>query len=624
MLGRGAKNLRDPAGWGPRLVPGLSLRAGQVVGDHFRVSSLVGASRAGLVFEATHLALGVPALLKVFASYTEAEEQALAPRLAKARLATSLRGLHVEHVFAVGVTEDGMPFVATERVAGSTLEAEIATHGPLGVQAAVRRVLEACEGLAEAHAAGLVHGGVTPKSLVLAEGARPAPGAEGEADRRVLKVLDFGGASPLASVPDADDVPTGSLLGSPAFLSPEQIKDPNAAGARADLWALGVILHQAATGLLPFEAESVSGLLVAVVYDEPKIDDALPAGLAQIIARCLSKDPEERPADVGELAEALAPFAANERVGRRLSERVAVYLEDPSLAAVDVTPDARWGAALSSRPPRWEGLEEDRRASVPPMLAARIPSFAPAEAAPAPAPPAPTPAPPAHDAEANAVTTPTPVSAPIAAAPPPVPAAIAAAPAPPRRASISSLPAMAIPTDVVEATATPPDDDAIIDIELEDLPPARPRFFTYARSVAALSAAAAMLVTATTLMSVRAVQGHAAGARGPSEETSGTLAVDAAVAPAPIVSATSAHRAPAPDADDIRPDDTSASDDDARAVREAPPAKATVGQPAPSATTPRAPSATPGAPLAPQADTSRSTPRRDATYNQKLFGRPSK
>ncbi len=311
--------MRGPA----RLVPGLGVRAGQVLAGKYRVEELLGAGGSGAVFGAHHIHLRQAVTLKILAAYNDAQDDVVEKRVAKARQAARLRGEHVARILDIGTTEDGLPFVATERLAGRTLDAELAARGgKIRFDEAVRWVLEICEGLAEAHVAGIVHGDLKPHNVFFAERPQAQP---------LLKILDFGMASPIEAIGHGDES-ASAWFGSPAYLAPEQIREPHKADVRVDVWALGVLLFELIAGALPFSAETVSGVLVAVCFDSPPLLTEAPYELARLVHRCLEKDPGRRPRDVGELARALAPFAGPE--GARMSNRISVAL----LRSADGTP----------------------------------------------------------------------------------------------------------------------------------------------------------------------------------------------------------------------------------------------------------------------------------------------
>ena len=306
----------EEAGNGPRLVPGLAVRAGQMVAGKYRIEELLGTGGSGISLRARNIHLQEPVVLKILASFTDSQSQLVKRRLERARQASRLRSAHVGRIVDIGVTSDALPYIATESLEGRTLETELEERGKLPVEEAVRWALEACAGIAEAHAAGLYHGDLKPANVFLVDATDARP--------RLLKVLDFGTTSPLEGIGDQT---ASTFFGSPAFVAPEQIQDPTIIDSRVDIWALGVLLYRMISGHLPFEADSVSGMIVAVVYDEPGLLSDVPFELAQLVDRCLQKDPDKRPHDVGELADGLAEFAG--RTGTRLSERVAFMLDAP-------------------------------------------------------------------------------------------------------------------------------------------------------------------------------------------------------------------------------------------------------------------------------------------------------
>ena len=249
MTGLGSKEKGKAA----PIVPGFKMK-GDTIAGRYRIEKLLGAGSSGFVVAARHVYLRRRVTLKILTSTTTAHQQAQRHHLAAAHQAAALRGLHVARIVDTGFTEDGLPFVATERLEGRTLAEELAERTSLPPAEAVRWILQACEGLAEAHSAGVVHGDLKPQNLFLT-GASDAAATDQGGESRVLKILDFGMATPAD---DREDEGTAVWFASPAYLSPEQIRDPASVDARADVWALGVILHELIAGGLPFAADTVS------------------------------------------------------------------------------------------------------------------------------------------------------------------------------------------------------------------------------------------------------------------------------------------------------------------------------------------------------------------------------
>ncbi len=335
-------------------MPGMPIRAGQVIAHKYRVDELLGSGSSGLVVAAKHVWLRYPVCLKILAAYTEGQLEILERQIDRARIAMRLRGKHIARIRDIGLTQDKMPYVATELFVGKSLEHELAERERLPITEAVRIILEACEGLAEAHAIDLVHGDLKPANLFLAD-------KDGE---RILKILDFGMMSPIEAIGDAG---ASTWFASPAYLAPELIQDPNNVDPRADIWSLGVILYQLISGRLPFDADTVSGTLVAVVMDEPPFLTDAPYELALLLQKCLSKSPDQRPADVATLAKELARFAdeedaiAVERVKEALASPPPTEPPSPDEEEEELAPASR-----NSTPPiplvkrrgahrRWEG-----------------------------------------------------------------------------------------------------------------------------------------------------------------------------------------------------------------------------------------------------------------------------
>lgn len=296
---------------------------GTVLAGRFRVERVVGQGGMGIVLAARHLELDERVALKMLGDSPSPD--ALERLRREARAAARLRGEHIAHVKDFLVLPDGRPLLVMEYVSGRSVAQEIEARTFLPASEAVGIVLGAAEGLAEAHAVGLVHRDVKPSNLILAR--RP----DGS---RFVKILDFGVARDES--PAMETLTRGQvLLGSPSYMSPEQVMSPRDTDVRADVWSLGVTLHQLVTGAMPFQGYTMQAVLRAVVETEPPRIDALrpdvPKGLAEVVLRCLAKRREDRYRGVDELAAALAPFAdpadtgVAARVRRVLATRPDLY-----------------------------------------------------------------------------------------------------------------------------------------------------------------------------------------------------------------------------------------------------------------------------------------------------------
>jgi serine/threonine-protein kinase len=281
-----------------KIDPGdLPVAVGQVIAGRYAISRVLGVGGMGVVLGGKHLELGE----KVAIKFLHKEHSGHAERFFReARAAARIRSEHVVRIYDVGRLPGGEPFIVMEHLDGEDLAERLRRDGPMDPRAVADVLLDVCEALAEAHAVGIVHRDLKPANMFLAR----APGGDD-----IVKLLDFG----VAKVPEGGAITkTATILGSPVYMSPEQLMAAKDVDARSDIWSLGVILYELLTGSLPFEGDSIVHLaLILRQTPTPRARDAakdVPEELDAVIAKCLEKERADRFANVAEFAEALAPF----------------------------------------------------------------------------------------------------------------------------------------------------------------------------------------------------------------------------------------------------------------------------------------------------------------------------
>jgi eukaryotic-like serine/threonine-protein kinase len=275
---------------------------GTIIAGKYRVEQVLGAGGIGVVVRASHLHLHDNVVLKFLLPTMARHPEMVARFLREAQAARRITGEHVGRVEDVGTLPSGEPYMVMEYLAGSDLSQVLERGGALPVPMAVAYVLEACEAIAQAHAVGIVHRDLKPANLFLAN----SPGG-----RKVVKVLDFG-ISKMTEEGGVALTSDDASMGSPLYMPPEQIRSARDVDGRADIWSLGVILHELVTGDSPFMRTTRAAVFAGVIADAPPpLRQALPGAPAQleaVILRCLEKEPARRYQSVGELARALSPL----------------------------------------------------------------------------------------------------------------------------------------------------------------------------------------------------------------------------------------------------------------------------------------------------------------------------
>ena len=317
------------------------VQVGQLIAGKYRMLQVLGRGGMGVVMAALHEHLNQRVALKFLTDNAFQQPEAVTRFVREARAAVQIQSEHVARVMDVGTLDSGAPYMVMECLRGQDLKEVSSRRGPLPVSDAVDFVLQACDAVAEAHSLGIIHRDLKPSNLFLTERPDGSP---------LVKVLDFGISKALHSTEASQLQMTASaaIMGSPQYMSPEQIRSSKNVDARADVWALGTILHELLTGTPAYVADTVPGLLAMIVADSPppltKCRADAPRELEVAILRCLEKDRERRFANVSEFARAIERFASNET--RPLVKRIARVLGDHAAPAPPLAAPTPFGATM--------------------------------------------------------------------------------------------------------------------------------------------------------------------------------------------------------------------------------------------------------------------------------------
>ncbi len=272
------------------------LYLGRVVDGRYRVTRCLGAGGMGSVYEAEHLEMERKVALKILHAQLAKDPGVVRRFRNEARASATLGHPGIAQAFDFGRTDDGAPFIAMELLRGPDLGEVIEDEGPMPFERAVAITDQIADALGAAHDAGIVHRDVKPENVLLLAGD-------------VVKVLDFG-ISKLTDGQSSVATRTGTFLGSPSYMSPEQVKDASRADARTDIYALGAVLYAMLSGRPMFSHSSLPMLIVAITNDPPPPLESLradtPASLVALIERMTDKDAAARPQTMAAVREELA------------------------------------------------------------------------------------------------------------------------------------------------------------------------------------------------------------------------------------------------------------------------------------------------------------------------------
>jgi serine/threonine protein kinase len=341
------------------------VKPGDILAGKYRVERVLGVGGMGVVVAATHIDLLERRAIKFMLAAQLGDAEAVERFLREARASSRLKSEHVAKVHDVGRLENGAPYLVMEYLTGGDLRALLKRRGAVPAHEAALYVLQACEALAEAHGSNIVHRDLKPENLFLTKRPDGTPS---------IKVLDFGISKVLGAGADLAITSTQAIMGSPYYMSPEQLRASRDVDTRADIWSLGVILYQLVTNNLPFSGANLTALISAVIYGKfvpaSEVRVGLSSAIDPIILRCLERDVDHRYPSVAELADdllPLAPSAARESVERIMrllrpnssspSDRLVMGSYDapgpaqPSSAEPETVPRPAAGNEAATHPP---------------------------------------------------------------------------------------------------------------------------------------------------------------------------------------------------------------------------------------------------------------------------------
>ena len=279
---------------------------GTVIGGKYRVERPLGSGGMGALVVATHIELHQEVAIKVLLPSIARSEESTARFLREGRAAARLTSPYAAKVFDTGRLPSGEPYLVMELLSGCDLSVHMTNVGRVPLEQAAEWVRQAAHALGEAHKLNVIHRDVKPANLFLAETSAGT----------IIKVLDFG-VSKQVDDREADLTNTASVLGTPRYMAPEQMRSARLADQRCDVWSLGVVLYELTTGESPFRGDSVTALCFDVMERTPippsHHNAELPRALDAVIAQCLAKDPDERFPSMEALAESLRSFLPSAR-----------------------------------------------------------------------------------------------------------------------------------------------------------------------------------------------------------------------------------------------------------------------------------------------------------------------
>lgn len=332
----------------------VSIGPGTRLGKYELLRQL-GSGAMGVVYEAVHMTLGNHVAIKVLQQLATSSEAAARRFEQEARVVARLESRHIVRVLDADQAPDGTRYLVMELMRGRDLSAILHERHVLRSEEVVDVALQVCAGLKHAHEAGIVHRDLKPANLFVAESD----------EGTTVKIMDFGISKDLASV-SHDLTASSVIIGTPHYMSPEQIRTSRSVDERADLWSVGVVMYRLLTGTYPFSADNHAALMVAICTESPldvrSSAPQTPEGLAKIVMTLLEKAPGQRPDSAATLGRLLLPFAPPFREYPTFETAGPETVKNPSLVP-DVKASGTTQVAATVRAPDAAGTESPVTAS---------------------------------------------------------------------------------------------------------------------------------------------------------------------------------------------------------------------------------------------------------------------
>jgi hypothetical protein len=329
---RSSQATRRSAGAGESDHPVATDYTGETLDSRYHLTQLLGKGGMASVYLARHIVIGRPVAVKILDARCVTERDGIKRLFREAQAAAAIGHPNIVEVLDVGVTAARDPYLVMEYLEGEDLASLLQRKGRLSLAAACSIMEPVTLALGAAHAKNIVHRDLKPANILLARRADAPP---------AVKLIDFG-ISKFIGLPDQDKITlTGALLGTPAYMSPEQARGVQDVDARADIYAVGVMLYQMLAGKLPFKGSNYNELIFKIVNDEPQLPEStlqsLPEEARALVQQAMSKDPKDRQQSAAQLLDALKSLNA-------WSRRSDAFLE----LASDIKSSAFGGGELAT------------------------------------------------------------------------------------------------------------------------------------------------------------------------------------------------------------------------------------------------------------------------------------